>query len=136
MRIGEMSSLWHWEWPVVLYMHFHLVFWKYVKLETFHDKLQYWSSKFFIGLEISWIEPPPLHPSLSTHSFNIIFITYLWSGFLHKLLSCGFTIILPKNTNHNTFTLFKKNKLISKQIKLYCILFWTLIFFLPYVEIR
>ena len=131
-----MSSLWHWEWPVVLYMHFHLVFWKYVKLETFHDKLQYWSLKFFIKLVISWTKYLPLHPSLSTNSLKIIFITSLWFGFLHKLLSFGFTFILLENTSHKTFTLLKKNKFISNQIKLYYILFWTLSFLLPYVEIR
>ena len=131
-----MSSSWNLELPVVLHMHFYLVFWKYVKLETFHDKLQYWSSKFFIGLEISRIEPPPLHASFSTHSFKIIFITSLWFGFLHKPLSCGFTLILPENKSHKIFTLFKKNKLISNQIKIYYILFWTLSFLLPCVEIR
>ena len=131
-----MSSFWHWEWWVVLYIRFHLVFWKYVKLEIFHDKLQYWSSKFFIGLEISRTEPPHLHPYLSTHSFKIIFITSIWFGFLHKLLGCGFTLILLENTSHKTFTLIKKNKLISNQIKLYYIILWTLSFFLPYVEIR
>ena len=109
-RIGDMSSYWNWEWSIMIYMHFHLVFWKYVGLKTFHDKLHYWSLKFFIGHEISQIEPPPLHPSLSSHSFKIIFITSWRFDFLHKLLSCGFTFILPENTSHKTFTLFKKKK--------------------------
>ena len=131
-----MYSSWNWEWWVVLYMHFHIVFWKYVGLETFHDKLHYWSLKFFLELEISWKEPSPLHSFFSSHSFNIIFITYSIFYFLLKLLSFGFTFIPPKNTSHKTFTLFKKNKLISNPIRLYCILFWTLSFLLPYVEIR
>ena len=131
-----MSSLWHWKWSVVLYMHFHIFFWKYVNLETFHEKLQYWSSRFFIGLEISWIEPPPLHPSSSSHFFMLIFIISSRLYYLYKFFCCGFTFILQKTQAIRHSSSSNKINPISNQIKLHYIIFWIFSFLLPHVEIR
>ena len=83
-----MYSSWSWYWSTWIWNHLHHIFKKYVGFATFLDKLHHRSLKFFISIEISWIEPLPLYPYLYSHSFKIIFIISSRFDFLHMLAPC------------------------------------------------